>query len=227
MNAFLLAFILTGMVILDYVWDHLPPRYKDQRRLKATIVVILPIIGWVQAGVQYHNERRTDKDMGDLRTQLRLANASLGGINDGGDTYAEPLFSYRTNLLAIRLIVNGKYQLRNVSVKVFNETTLAEFVLTNPNTQRPRPELITDKLLGDISPHWSNNTRDVCETTLDPSKANYIRVDVLAANGFSWQIYRLQKLTNKWNAELRYLNRWAGDKLSFYPTKPPENLIVF
>ena len=92
MNALFLAILLTGVVILDYVWEYLPPKCK-LRWLKVTVVVLLLLIGWTQAFVQYRNEKRTDKDMGDLREQLRLANTSLKGINDGGDTYAEPLFT--------------------------------------------------------------------------------------------------------------------------------------
>ena len=236
MNALFLALILTGVVILVYVWEYLPSKFKNHTKLKALVVVVLLVFGWIQAGIQYHKDSQSDRDMDYFKHQLALANVSLTnatqtikGISDGGDAYAEPWFGFPegTNLLAVSLHVQGDYIVRSVSAKVLNETKHMEFALTNSTAAPPPSETLFDRYVGDLPHHWWNGGLSLCNVPLDPSRTNYVRVDINAINGFSWQIYALSKATNGWCVRLHYRYHRVQENLTVYPTNWAGKIMVY
>jgi hypothetical protein len=230
MNAYLVATILTIAAVLDYLWENFVKETKDPKRaaqFKTAVVISLLVIVWWQAGVQHYRDVQSDQDTDFLKNQLVLANESLTnttltikGMNDGGDSYAEPTFGFSegTNLLSVYLPVHGQYFLRSVSVTVLNETKRIEADIAHA-TNVPPSEKIVERFLGDLSPHWWNMPVSLCTIPLDPSITNHVRVDINAMNGFSWQIYDFSQVTNGWSVKLHWLYRRVGDKLE---QEPPE-----
>ena len=214
-------------VILDYGWEYLPSRFKNHKKPKALVVVVLLVFGWIQALIQYHKDNQSERDMDYFKKQLTLANVSLTnttltikGMNDGGDAYPEPAFGFSegTNLLSVYVNVHGNYPLRSVSAKVLNETKHLEFSLTNHTDAPPKSETVCERFVGDISQHWWNMGPHLCNVPLDPSRTNYIRIDLNAVNGFSWQIYKFSQVSNGWYVDLHYRLRRIQEKVSIDPT---------
>jgi hypothetical protein len=238
MNAFLVAIILTVAAVLDYLWERFFKGKREQQRaikFKTWIVAFLLVIVWLQAGVQCRRDIKSDEDMDYLKGQLALANLSLTnttltikGMNDGGDSYAQPafLFSEGTNTLSVNLFVNGQYFLRSVSVKVLNETKRIQADIAHASVV-PQSETIADRFLGDVCSHWWNSHVYLCNIQLDPSITNYIRVDINAMNGFSWQIYEFWQITNAWRFKLHYQYRRVGEKLDIEPPEWRDKTMIY
>ncbi len=237
-NAFYLALVFTGIVVLDYLWEFLAKKYEKfahTSKLKLAVVCVLLLAGWVQAIVQYRKDVESDKDMEYLKHQLALANVSLTnttltikGMNDGGDSYAEPTFGFSEgeNLLSIYLQVNGQYPLRSVTAKVINETKRIEAGISH-TTPVPPSATVVERFVGDLSQHWWNMGPHLCNVPLDPAITNYIRVDLTAVNGSSEQIYDLSKVTNGWKVALHYRLRRIQEKVTVDPTNYHGAILVY
>jgi hypothetical protein len=238
MNAFLVAIILTVAAVLGYLWEYFFQGKREQRRaikFKTYIVVFLLVIVWLQAGVQCRRDIKSDADMDYLKGQLALANVSLTnatltikGMNDGGDSYGQPTFGFSegTNTLSVYLAVNGQFFLRSVSIKVLNETKRIQADIAHASNVPPS-ETVADRFLGDVSSHWWNMPVNLCNIQLDPTITNYIRVDVNAMNGFSWQIYEISQITNTWRFKLHYQYRRVGEKLDVEPPEWRDKIMVY
>jgi hypothetical protein len=238
MMAILMAVILTATALLDYIWDDYADRFKNpksHKRIKESIVGFLLLIGWILAGIQFNKDKQSDTDTEYVKSQLTLANVSLTnatltikGMNDGGDSYAEPTIGYAdaTNSLTVGLSVNGEYPLRNVSVSVLNETKRILGDQANPRFMAPS-ETVFERYLGDLSFHWWNHWGALCNVKLDPTVTNYVRVNINTMNGFSWQIYEISKDTNHWGIRLHYQYRRVQEKLTIYPTNMSDKILMY
>jgi Tfp pilus assembly protein PilF len=76
MNAILLAVIFTVAVLADFFWEPLAGRFKNPNHgkyLKVAVGVILILLGWGQAVLQYRDEKESAKDTEFLKHQLTSA----------------------------------------------------------------------------------------------------------------------------------------------------------
>lgn len=211
-NAIFLAIILTAVVILDYVWDFLPKKISGKngisKSIKLTVIIILLITGWMQAWIQYRRDIQSDKDMEFTKNQLVLANISLtnttatiNGLSSGGDSYAEvgwfPSLTV-SNTIDISVISHGDYPVRNLSVKISNQTKrfLAGAILSDKG---PPDEIVYERFLGDLP---LMNSPTLCHIALTQSVTNRFRIDVNELNGWDNRIYELAETTNGWGVRL-------------------------
>jgi len=211
-NAIFLAIILTAVVVLDYIWDYLPEKLSRKSRaskfVKLTVIVILLIAGWLQAWIQYRRDIRSDRDAEFTKTQLVLANISLtnttaaiNGLSTGGDSYAEVgWFSSLTisNSIDVSVFVRGDYPVRNLSIKISNQTKRLLAGVT-PFDKEPPAEVIYDRFLGDLP---LMNSPTLCSIALKPAVTNQLRFDVNELNGWDFRIYELAQTTNGWGTRL-------------------------
>ena len=237
-NSCLIAIILTGSIVLDYLWERFFKDAKKTKRyayVKTFVACFLLIVVWLQALIQNHKDVKADRDMDYFKDQLKLANTSLTnatltikGLNDGGGSYAEPTFGFGagSNTLSVSVGVAGEYPLHSVNLKVLNETKHIRAEITNAPIIPPS-ETVFERYLGDLSQHWWNILPPLCSTELDPNITNYVRVDINAVNGFSWQIYDVAKVSNGWSINLHYRYRRIQDVVTIEPTNFGNALMVY
>jgi hypothetical protein len=163
MNAFLLAITFTLAVVLDYLWDRFEGQLGDKRRahwLKMAVVFGLLGFAWVQAILQFKRDRESDEDMKYLKTQLAAANISLTntttlvkGLATGGNSFPTPtlLNTDQTNSIGIGVQLNGELPLRNVTVRVTDETERINSQMSG-STNVPVGKVTFEGGVGDIVP---------------------------------------------------------------------------
>lgn len=243
MNAILMAITVTLVAGLDYYWDDLEGRFQDKKRaiiFKRIVVGSLLIFVWIQAGIQFKRDAQSDGDMKFLKEQLALANTSLTnstaivkGMTIGGDCYADLIFwpGSDTNTVVVGVITLGEYPLREVAVKIANETKRINAEISNKSLNEPimssnlpPSEPILERYLGDLP---RMRQIDLCSLTLDPAVTNRYRFDITAMNGSSWQIINIFKTTNGWANQLFYRSRLAGDKSVIEPSSWGNSLLLY
>ena len=194
MNAILLALTLTGVVLLDYAWEHFEERLKDKKTAsiyKWVVVVILLLAGWSQAIIQYRKDSQSETDMNFLKTQLAHANEALTNstavvkaLTTGGDYIPEIMsgIGTETNTLTFSLLSQSDYPLRSLSVSITDETQRVRVHRTNSNAVVPN-KVLYQKFLGDYP---TKGTTKLCEVHLDPATTNYIRVELHTLEVYQW-----------------------------------------
>jgi len=225
MNAILMVLSFTAIVILDYVWMQFEGKLKDKRSaaiFKAVIVGTLLVAGWWQAILQYRRESKSDKDMAYLKQQLAHANESLTnstavvkGLTTGGDYLPDVSSSLcdETNALRFTLWSEGEYPLRDLFVKITDETLRIN--QRKPDTALPPGKTVFERFLGNFP---AKGVAELCNVKLDPAITNYVRIDLQALNGSYWEIFDIFKTNESWALKVHY--RWkqiAGQKVQIDP----------
>lgn len=234
MNAILLALTLTGVVILDYSWEHFESRLKDKKSaavFKWLLICILLLAGWAQAILQYRRDSQSDKDSAYLKQQLALANTSLTnstatvkGLTTGGDYLPDVSFSQglETNTIRFTLMSQSEYPLRDLYVKVTDKTDQAYH--SNTNVPSVPAKVVFERFFGDYP---ASGWADVGTATLKPYGTNFIRIDINALNGTCWEIFHITKTNENWAVRLFY--RWkqlSGHKPEIDPPAMHGILVV-
>lgn len=244
MNAFLLALTFTIAVALDYLWERFENRLDNEKkahRMKTIAVICLLVFAWIQAGLQFKRDRESDKDMNYLKAQLAAANISLTnstetvkGMATGGDSYPEIRFSAphnnESNTLTINVKSNGDYPLRNLGVRIQNETQ--KIIMGDKDglsSNLPSGKVVFDRQLGDQP---IGAIGDLCNIKFDPAVTNWYRFDFHAMNGFSWELIKFYQVseTNGWNGwigQLHYRFRKFGGPTVIEPTNWGNALMVY
>jgi hypothetical protein len=79
-NSILLAAIATVVIVLDYFLDTLTKEPQSDPHIaasKKSLGVVLLLLVWCQAIVQYHKDHKADNDAKDLKARLTTSEASL------------------------------------------------------------------------------------------------------------------------------------------------------
>ncbi len=80
MIALLTALLATVVVIMDYWWPHYEGRTTkpgQAKLIKHWSLIALIAVVWVLAGLQIHQNKKSDADIDYLKAQLAQANLSL------------------------------------------------------------------------------------------------------------------------------------------------------
>jgi len=234
-NAILLALTLTGVVLLDYVWEHFEGRLKDKKAatiVKWVVVVILLIAGWSQAVIQYRRDSQSETDMNFLKTQLAHANEALTNstavvkaLTTGGDYIPEIMsgLGTETNTLTFSLLSQSDYPLRSLSVSITDETQRVRVHRTNSNAVVPN-KVLYQQFLGDYP---TKGTTKLCEVHLDPATTNYIRVELHTLEVYQWYVLHIFKTNGQWSHKLAYSwTQIAGRRPDIEPPEMKDVLMV-
>ena len=203
--------IFTGLILivtamLDYVWGMVfKDDDKNANKAKFVIVIGLVCLGLWVIWLQHQNDVQADKNTNFVKSQLALANESLTnatltikGMNDGGNTYADPTFfieygaNESTNSLKVELDQKGDFPVRGVSVTILNESKHSK---------------VYDHYVGDLSYYPWNPPPVLCDIPLDSFITNHIQIDIKELNGYSYQKYDISRVIDGWVVKLTYLRR--------------------
>jgi hypothetical protein len=221
-----IAATLLGARLLHMKWFK-PSRTsaKYKRRVALIIYFVALLQGAYLVWTHWRNSRQ-EVNNNQLKTELKVLRTEIKGMLDGGASYAEFGFMpsmAKTNSLDVVMTVRGQYPLRNLGVKIINETKRINTGLAKSGEVAPSEPLL-ERFWGDIA---VNGMTELPSITLDPEATNHFRFDVSAMNGFSWEIFDFWKITNNWGIRLAYRHRRVGDKLTIEPTNFAHALLVY
>ncbi len=178
----------------------------------ASLQVVILILNSIEAA-------NNDREMTALRDDVK-------GVIDGGKSFAVVLVGGggdATNLLGLSIKNEGDYPLRQVRVAVTDETMRIRGGRTNA-TMLASSRSVGDYHLGDIP---AKGLTPLPSLQLDPGATNFVRFDINALNGFSWEIVRFFQRSNEWNMALVYRFRKVGTEVMIEPPSFKNALMVY
>lgn len=235
MIAILTAVVVTGLALLDYLWPHLeqtsrtPERF---RRLKLTIMGAMIVVAWWLAMLQVLSERKADKDMTFLKSQLESANhsltnstAALHGLSTGGNSRAEIYFGYaidKTNAMTATMMQKGEYPIRGLGIRIIDMTKrLNAFHTEHP--PQPGPVLF-ERHFGDVA---IGSYCDLCTLQFDPLITNYYKCEVSALNGSYQEIIAFSMIDTNWAMRLVYKEGSIAGKREIDPPSMRDKIVLY
>lgn len=144
----------------------------------------------------------------------------IRGMAEGGDAYAEINYfmpDVDSSTLGMIMFLHGEYPLRQVRVKVVNESKRINAEKAQSRNISPSEipsEIVLERFIGDIT---TSNFVELGSIQLNPSITNFFRLDIGALNGSSWELVSVHKNTNTWAIKDEYYYRKTGDKTIVLP----------